>query len=81
MMQNDESLSEWAARLSPMITEVQVLIARLAKELGNPPNTLDHGDPPLTVPTHLVLEKCKNSMDDVWDIVEMVDYIIKRLGG
>jgi len=74
MMQNDESLSEWAARLSPMITEVQVLIARLAKELLEAATKAPDCSEPL-----LMLNRCISLTNGVWLDLERVNHTIKRL--
>lgn len=73
-MQNDESLSEWAARLSPMITEVQVLIARLAKELLEAATKAPDCSEPL-----LMLNRCISLTNGVWLDLERVNHTIKRL--
>lgn len=81
MMQKDGSLSEWATRLSPKITEVKVLVVQLVKGLDAAPDATDCDDPPLIVPTRLVLKECRRLMDEVWGILESVGHIVRRLGG
>jgi len=73
-MLKDESLSEWATRLSPMITEVQVLIARLAKELLGAATKAPDCSEPL-----LMLNECISLTEGAWLGLERVDYTIKRL--